>query len=222
MQERRALIDLHTHSIFSDGELIPSELVRRAGVIGYRALAITDHGDHSNVDFIVPRMVAVCKKIADSFNIRVLPGIELTHVPPPFIRELAVEARRLGAKIIVVHGETIAEPVMPGTNRAALESPIDILAHPGLITDEEATLAAKNAVFLEVSARKGHSLTNGHVVNTAKRCRAKLVLNTDAHAPGDLITDEMAGKIALGAGLSEKEIETMFGNSEYLVKKASA
>lgn len=28
-------IDLHTHSIFSDGELLPSELARRADVLGH-------------------------------------------------------------------------------------------------------------------------------------------------------------------------------------------
>jgi len=38
------MIDLHTHSLFSDGELIPSELVSRAAAAGYRAIAITDHG----------------------------------------------------------------------------------------------------------------------------------------------------------------------------------
>ncbi len=42
------MIDLHTHSFFSDGELIPSELIRRAEAIGYKAIAITDHVDSSN------------------------------------------------------------------------------------------------------------------------------------------------------------------------------
>lgn len=214
------MIDLHTHSLFSDGELLPSELVRRAKVIGYRAIAITDHGDHSNIDFIIPRMVNACWKLSSAYDIKVIPGIELTHVHPQHIDELSQQARQLGAKIIVVHGETIVEPVAPNTNLAALMSSIDILAHPGLITDEEASLASKNGVFLEVSARKGHSLTNGHIVNTARRCKASLVLNTDAHAPSDLINDDKARKIALGAGLTDEEVMTMFSNSEILVKKA--
>ena len=108
------MIDLHTHTIFSDGELIPSELVRRAVDKGYQAIAITDHADLSNIDFIVPRMVKVCKQLRESCAIQVIPGIELTHVPPPHIAELAKEGRRLGAQIIVVHGETIVEPVMKG------------------------------------------------------------------------------------------------------------
>ena len=37
--------DLHTHTVFSDGELIPAELVRRAMVLGHDVIAITDHVD---------------------------------------------------------------------------------------------------------------------------------------------------------------------------------
>lgn len=213
------MIDLHTHSIFSDGELIPSELARRARVAGYRAIAITDHGDHSNADFIIPRIVKVCRKLSDACAIQVIPGIELTHVSPEHICELAEECRHMGARIIVVHGETIVEPVIVGTNRAALQSPIDILAHPGLITKEDALMAANNSIFLEISTRRGHSLTNGHVVKVAREANASLVLNTDSHAPGDFAGRELSLKIAAGTGMTEQEIETMFQNSEFLIKK---
>ncbi|MGZ3647461.1 MAG: histidinol phosphate phosphatase domain-containing protein [Syntrophales bacterium] len=215
------MIDLHTHSIFSDGELIPSELARRAKVKGYSVLAITDHGDHSNFDFIIPRLVKVCRKLTDALAVQVIPGIELTHVPPEYIYDLALEARHIGARIIVVHGETLVEPVVAGTNAAALRAPIDILAHPGLITEEEAMEAARNSIYLEITTRKGHSLTNGHVVKMARQAKAALVLNSDSHAPHDLVHKEMARKIALGAGLTEAETEIMFGNSQVLVKKAS-
>ncbi len=214
------MIDLHTHSIFSDGELVPFELARRAVVAGYRAIAITDHADHSNIDFIIPRIVKVCKKISGAYSIKAIPGIEITHVPPGSIFELTEEARKMGAKIIVVHGETIVEPVIPGTNLAAIKSPIDILAHPGLITEEEVRLCSENSVFLEISARHGHSLTNGHVVKLARKFNAGLVLNTDAHGPQDLINKEMARRIAAGAGMSNEEIDIIFKNSEYLVNKA--
>ena len=45
-------IDLHMHSLFSDGELLPSELARRALVLGHETIAITDHVDYSNIETI--------------------------------------------------------------------------------------------------------------------------------------------------------------------------
>ena len=211
------MIDLHTHSIFSDGVLIPSELVRRAEVLGIKAIGITDHADASNLDFIIPRIVAVTEALNEVKHIKAVPGIELTHLPPSHIKPLAEQARSLGAKIIVVHGETIAEPVMLGTNRAAVGADIDILAHPGLISDEEALMAAENGIFLEITARKGHSLTNGHVAKLAKKHGAKLVLNTDAHEPSDLITEKQAIQIVLGAGLSQDDFVQMQKNAESLL-----
>ena len=215
------MIDLHTHTFFSDGELIPAELTRRAAAKGYRALAITDHGDFSNLDLIVPRIARVAADLGREWGLTVIPGIELTHIPPAQIAQAAREARALGARLVLCHGETIVEPVAPGTNAAALAADIDILTHPGLITAEEAALAARRGICLEITTRKGHSLTNGHVVRIALAAGAKLVVNNDAHAPGDLVSLEMARKIALGAGLTAEQFEQCRRNSEELVKKVS-
>jgi putative hydrolase len=216
------VIDLHTHSIFSDGDLIPSELAQRAYAAGYKAIAITDHADHSNLDFIIPRIIKVCLKITEKGHIKVLPGIELTHVAPSDIADLARQARDMGAKIIVVHGQTLVEPVPLGTNEAALQADIDILAHPGLITKEEAKMAAARGIHLEITTRQGHSLSNGHVAQMARRFKVKLVLDNDAHSPSDLKSNEMATNIALGAGLTADEIAAMFANSQNLVQRARA
>ena len=211
------MIDLHTHTVFSDGVLIPSELVRRAEFIGLKGIGITDHGDFSNIDFIVPRIVAIAEKLNSVLSIKVVPGIEITHVPPNLISEAAKKARSLGAKIIIVHGETIAEPVARGTNSAALEADINILAHPGLITEKDVLKAKENGIFLEISARKGHSLTNGHVAMLAKKTGAKLVINTDAHAPEDLIDKKMAKKVVCGAGLTENDYDIMQKNASLYI-----
>lgn len=213
------MIDLHTHSVFSDGELIPAELVRRAQAKGYRGLAITDHADSSSLDWIIPRIVRFCATLKREDGFTVIPGIELTHIPPESIAPLAQEARKLGAKLILVHGETIVEPVADGTNRAALEADIDILAHPGLITEEEVLLAKKRGIYLEISSRKGHSLTNGHVAKLAKRIGAALLLNTDTHSPDNLIDSLQAKRVALGAGLSEEDWQEMLTHSETVLKK---
>jgi len=213
------MIDFHTHSLLSDGELLPSELVRRAEVKGYQALAITDHVDVSNIDWVISRLLKDCSELMKYFQIEVIPGAEITHVPPEMIKPLAEEARKLGAKVVVVHGETIVEPVAPGSNLKALESPIDILAHPGLITEEEVLLAKKNAIMLEITARKGHCLTNGHVAKLALKTGTGLILNTDAHSPEDLITSDQARKIALGAGLGEEDFSQLKMNAQEFLKK---
>ena len=213
------MIDLHTHSLFSDGELIPSELVRRAEAIGYRAVALTDHADSSNLDFIIPRIVKVAKELNEAQSVKVVPGVELTHVPPSLIGRLVVKARDLGAALVIVHGETIVEPVAPGTNRAGLEAGADILAHPGLITSDEAAIAAQKGIFLEISGRSGHSFTNGHVAKVAIEVGAKLVLNSDGHSPNDLMTQELARKVVEGAGLPKGSLEGLLSNSQLLLEK---
>ena len=207
------MIDLHAHSIFSDGVLIPSELARRAAHAGLKGIGITDHGDLSNIDFIIPRIVDIAQELNRVLSITVIPGIEITHVPPDLIAKTTQKARALGAKIIIAHGETIAEPVAPGTNRAFLEADIDVLAHPGLITEEEVFKAKEKGVFLEISARKGHSLTNGHVARLAQKIGARLVINTDAHAPQDLIDQDLARQIVCGAGLTAQDFEVMQQNA---------
>lgn len=214
------MIDLHTHSILSDGELLPSELVRRAKAAGYSAIAITDHVDASNIDFVVPRIIKAVRRIRDYVPIEVLAGAEITHVPPALIKDLVKEARDLGAYIVIVHGETIAEPVEEGTNRAAIEAGADIIAHPGLISMEDILFAREKGIALEVSARRGHCLSNGYVAREAVKFGVPVTINTDAHAPSDLITKAAAKRILLAAGIDENRIESVFETSAAIVKKA--
>jgi histidinol phosphatase-like PHP family hydrolase len=215
------MIDLHTHSLFSDGELVPAEHVRRVEMLDYEAIAITDHADSSNIDFIIPRIVQVAADLNRYCKTRLLPGIELTHVPPEMFIELTGKARELGAKIVVAHGETPVEPVWPGTNRAAIEADVDVLAHPGFISKEDAELAASKGIMLELSGRKGHSLTNGHVVAMARAAGAKMAVNADAHGPGDFLSAKMAEIVALGAGLSAAEYAKVRADMSALVERVS-
>ena len=197
------MFDFHTHTFLSDGVLSPIELIRRAMHIGYKTMAITDHVGPGNLEFVLNTLKTDCLMAEKRWDIEVLPGVEITHTPIEDINDLAKEAKKLGAKIVNVHGETIMEPVVAGTNLAAVSSPyVDILAHPGLISPEEAKIASQNGIFLEVSGRKGHGLSNGHVVKTASEAGASIILDSDAHEPEDLMTREYAEKVALGSGLN--------------------
>jgi len=213
------MIDLHTHSALSDGGLVPAELVRRARVRGYQAIAITDHVDSGNLSLVLAQIMKSAKDLNRSKNIKVLAGVELTLIPPDLFSELSKKAREWGAEIVVAHGESIVEPVEPGTNLAALESDIDILAHPGLITPKELKLAKKRGISLEISARKGHSLANGHLSQLARKFGAKLVINTDAHSGSELFTTGLIRGVGLGSGLTEAELKRALRNSKELVKK---
>ena len=201
--------------------LAPIELIRRALHVGYRTIAVTDHVGPGNLEEILKTLVKDCELTSRRWDILALPGVEITHVPKEDVGPLAREARALGAKVVNVHGETVSEPVEPGTNLAAVRSKdVDVLAHPGLITVEEARIAAENGVLLEVSARRSHGFANGHVVRVAHEAGASLVLNSDAHEPGDLLTREFAMKVALGAGLDDSQAQALLedGPGEVLRK----
>jgi histidinol phosphatase-like PHP family hydrolase len=204
------VIDLHSHTLLSDGDLLPAELARRCEAAGYRALAFTDHVDSSTMEGVLKTLLKAVNDLQPFYDMRLLAGIEITHCPPDQIAALVADARKMGAHLVLVHGETLAEPVKPGTNKAAILAGADILAHPGLISAEEAALAAEKGVCLEISARSGHSLSNGHVAAAARRARASLTFGTDTHSPENICPRDKAERIARGAGLGEGEVEALF------------
>ena len=208
------MIDLHTHTFLSDGVLGPAELIRRCEVKGYRCLAIADHVDTATAGHSVPIVVKTCRDVGPTTSMKLKPGAELTHVRLAHFADLVKRVRGLGAEVVIAHGETVVEPVLPGTNRAAIEAGVDVLAHPGLISREDVELAAERGVCLEISGRKGHSLTNGHVAALAREVGAELVFGSDSHTPDDLVDRDLAQTIAAGAGLSQAEIERLFARAE--------
>jgi putative hydrolase len=215
------MIDLHTHTFASDGALSPAELVRRAEAAGLAGIAITDHADASNLERLVREVVTFVRETQPWCRIRIVAGIELTHVPPGQVADLVRRARRFGAALVVMHGETISEPVAPGTNRAAIEAGVDILAHPGLITTDEARLAAANGVLLEVSTRPSHGMANGRVVASAREAGAGLVIDSDTHDPSDIMEAGWRRRVAYGAGLSDADLERIDRTMAALVERVA-
>lgn len=212
------MYDCHSHSFLSDGELGPAELARRAEHRGLSGLAVTDHVDPVTVEDIVGPLADRVEELRTAMEIDLLAGCEITHTPPALIEEVASRARRAGAEIVLVHGETLVEPVPPGTNEVAVKTPnVDVLAHPGFIEEASVRRAARNEVMLEISARKGHALANGHLVNQARGTDAELVVNSDAHAPGDLITTEFAESVVRGSGHPDPRL--VLGNNERLFRR---
>ena len=212
------LYDFHTHTFHSDGVLSPIELIRRAFVKGYSAIAITDHVALGSLGRVTNEIKDDCALARAHWNILAIPGVELTHLPPQAISEVAQKAKEMGARLVIVHGETSTEPVEQGTNLAAVQSPyVDILAHPGLITTEEAALAAQNNVFIELTSRTGHSATNAHVALISQEAQARLLVNSDAHNEDDLLTPALAEAVLHQAGLGEHHYEQILNRNPLLL-----
>ena len=238
--------DFHTHTVFSDGGMIPAGLMQRAIVRGCLGLAITDHVDSSNLEWAFENLLKFVDELGQewhpgtvpagetttaplnppafpardkNWHLPLIPGVELTSVPPRKIAALAEKARSLGAKWIVVHGETITEPVAPGTNRAAIEAQVDLLSHPGLIAPEDAARAAKLGVYLEITCHKGHSLANGWVAQRAREAGAKLLLNTDCHISAEILDAKQRRAIAFGAGLTAEEVDQIWENGSRIIAR---
>jgi len=244
--KNRGFVDLHCHTIFSDGGMLPAGLMQRAIVRGCMGLAITDHVDSSNYEFVLSRILQFVQELGDQWHLGTIPGpeatsaptsklspdevgddwhmpvfagLELTSVPPQKIAPMAERARALGAEWIVVHGETLMEPVAPGTNRAAIEAQVDLLAHPGIITKEDASRAAQLGVYLEITTHRGHCLGNGCVAQRAREVGAKLLVNTDCHISADILDTNQRRAIALGAGLTSEEVDQIWENGRRAVEE---
>jgi histidinol phosphatase-like PHP family hydrolase len=212
------LYDFHTHTFHSDGILSPIELIRRAFVKGYSAVAITDHVALGSLGRIIKEISDDCALARTYWDILAIPGVELTHVPPQAVSEVAKRAKEMGAWLVVVHGETSIEPVEKGTNLAAVQSPyVDMLAHPGLITPEEATLAAQNGIFIELTARKGHSAANSHVALVSQKAKAKMLVSSDAHDENDLLTPSLVESILRQANINQRQRQQILDRNPMLL-----
>ncbi len=213
------MIDFHVHSILSDGSLTIAEIARRYKTLGYKGVAITDHVDFSNIEHVISSLKKFVENYRDD-DFLIIPGVEITHVKPEKIERLVKISRRLGARVVIVHGETIIEPVEKGTNRAAIEAYTDILAHPGFISIEDAEVARENDVFLELTFRCGHCLTNGYVTKVSKEVGARLIVSSDAHDIEDIVDINLFNSLPIASGLTEKESREILNvNITKLLKK---
>ena len=64
------MIDLHMHSVFSDGSLTPEELIQEAVKMKVTAVSLTDHDTMSGV----PRFLAAARDA----GLQAIPGVEIS------------------------------------------------------------------------------------------------------------------------------------------------
>lgn len=68
-------IDLHTHTIHSDGALTPTQLVEKAAEAGIAAIAVSDHENTAGIE--------EAKEVGKKLAVEVVPAVEITSYPDP-------------------------------------------------------------------------------------------------------------------------------------------
>ncbi|GAB7079739.1 histidinol phosphate phosphatase domain-containing protein [Megalodesulfovibrio paquesii] len=191
--------DFHIHTRLGIGVDGPLAMLCRARALGLHAVHLADLVDASSLEPVLAAQRALMPD-ALHLDVELVPGVCLAHVPPGRVETLIARARELGARQVAVYGETLGDQVPRGTNLAAIEAGADVLLHPGLITPQEAALAATRGVRLELCAHPRHCLANGHVARLAREHGAELVTGSGARSVGELLPPAMLDLVRRGAG----------------------
>lgn len=217
---KKIMIDVHVH-ISPDGlaqGLLPAEALRLAALRGLRAVGLVVRSDGST-KLPLRRLSTRVRDLGLYLNMEACVGVELVHVPPALLPGAVADARKAGAELVLVHGESPADTVAEGTNVAAVEAGADILAHPGLIDDQTAAYAAEKGVALELSACPRHCLTNAHVADMARRHGCLLAPGGNARTPEEFLRLPSWDTVCRGAAFSSDQIARFRNNVSTLIKR---
>lgn len=117
-------VEMHCHTVASDGDMIPKELVQNAVKRGYKAICLTDHNTVSNVNAV--------KEYGKKYGLVVAGGIEWTtfwghltvigenskinwlDITPQNINACIVKARQSGDIVTLAHPKRIGWPLCAG------------------------------------------------------------------------------------------------------------
>jgi hypothetical protein len=166
------VIDLHSHSCYSDGTLTPTELVERAAAAGVGVLALTDHDTVAGLE--------EAEQAAARLGLRLVPGVELSaswrsqaiHVlglwieprAPKFLERLDSQAERRHVRMRKICAR-LTQAGLPGDELLAA-----VLAQPGLPTRAHLAEAL---------------VAGGHVARTDDAFRRYLGKGRAAHLAAD-------------------------------------
>lgn len=211
------MLDVHVH--VGEGGLLPAEAMRMGRLHGYRAMVLLCRVDTSNLSLLLPWLLQMCQHYTLYAGVEAFAGVEIVQVPPPLIFEVVAEARAMGAGFVGVHGETPADSVELGTNLAAIQSGADVLLHPGIITLEDAQLAAENGVALEITSAPGHCLANAHVAAMAEMGGGALLFGGNVKKSSDFVSQQLYDATLSGALLSSSMRNNLMATSNGLLQR---
>lgn len=128
--EEMFMIDLHVHSVWSDGELTPSQLVGTAKGLGLQGIALTDHDTQAGLS-------ELCKA-GEEQGLAVYGGVEVSCVQTDGtqLHMLIYDIPKESIGII----EKLCNPIRQGRNRAVLQA-AECLHQQGYPVSAERVLA---------------------------------------------------------------------------------
>ena len=106
------MIDLHSHTLHSDGDRSPEQLLAEAAAAGIRVLSVTDHDTVSGI--------GECRAAAARHGVRLVPGIELScelhgrevHILGHFLDEASPALGKLGTAMLAERRERMERMVL--------------------------------------------------------------------------------------------------------------
>jgi len=115
------VIDLHSHTLYSDGDRTPAQLFAAAKAAGVQVLAVTDHDTVSGIE--------ECRAASDMTGVRLVPGIELScdlhgrevHVLGHFLEARSPALEQLAAGMLVERRERMERMVAVARKSGCLE-----------------------------------------------------------------------------------------------------
>ncbi|MBL3581699.1 histidinol phosphate phosphatase domain-containing protein [Oleidesulfovibrio alaskensis] len=199
------MIELRVCSSLSRGSMSPAQAARMGRLAGLRAMVLTEQVDSVTMTATLAQLVPAVRRLSLFGGIEVIAGCEIAHMPPALIPDAVQEARSLGARFVSVLGQYLGSYAEEGTNLAAIDAGCDLLAAPGLISEEEAAFAAERGTMLDITACGMQALANGHIAVAARAAGAPVAVTGGVCEPSQFINADLRRAVALGAGMTPQE-----------------
>jgi putative hydrolase len=212
--------DLHSHTDWSDGRASVGEMARAARARGYQYLAVTDHSPRITVvNGLGPERLAAQRRLIDDANreldgITILQGIEVDinedgslDLPDDVLAALDVVIASPHVKL------RMEAAAMTERMLRAVEHPhVDVIGHPtgrrpgsrpGAEYDFEVVFrrAAERGVVMEIDCDPARMDLSPELARLAASLGCRLCLDSDAHAPDQLLYVDLAIWTARQAGI---------------------
>ncbi|HLQ60620.1 MAG TPA: PHP domain-containing protein [Candidatus Acidoferrales bacterium] len=217
--------DLHSHTEWSDGRATLPEMALAARARGYRYLGVTDHSPRiAVVNGLNPeRLRAQARQIEETEAL--LPGLALLRGIEVDILEdgrLDLDEETLSGLEVVIASPHVKlrteKAAMTQRMLRAVEHPqVNVVGHPtgrrpgsraGAEYDFEAVFGrcAELGVALEIDCDPARMDAGPELARLAAGLGCRFCLDSDAHAPDELLYVDMAAWMARRAGIPEDRI----------------